>query len=290
MLHLHNDDLHATLLPAIGGGFAQFQAYGQDVFRRAEPAVAERSGPLELACFPMAPYVNRIAGGAFEFLGRMIALRSEWAPHALHGFGWREAWQIVDQTQRRVRLAFEAEAGEWPWRYRCEQLVTLEGCALVVDLSIENLDELPMPVSLGLHPYFLGADEAELQASADGVWLTDDELIPLVWKPLNEAPAIFRGGRPVRRTNLDNCYTGFDGAAHIVWPRRRVRVRLEAPACRFLQVYTRGSDNSFCVEAQTAMPDALNQAKRTGRHETGIKVLSPGERMSCLTRFAVSRF
>ncbi len=56
-----------------------------------------------------------------------------------------------------------------------------------------------------------------------------------------------------------------------------------------MQIYTRGNDGSFCVEAQTAMPDAFNRADAMGAEATGLQIIAPGDGFACTTRFKVAR-
>jgi aldose 1-epimerase len=270
------------LRPDAGGSVSSFTAFGREVFRTGASGAA---GAGDLSCFPMVPFVNRIAGGRFVFREKRIAIASTWAPHALHGFGWLRPWDVIHRSVNAAVLSYEADRGSWPWRYRAEQSVVLEGDTARIELAVENRDDRAMPASLGLHPFFAGLDEAELEAHAEGAWLTDEELIPTRWTPMRSAPAAFAPPRRVAGTRLDNCFTGFDGFARITWPGRRIEVLIEAPACAFLQVYSRGADGSFCIEAQTAMPDAFNHDG-----DTGLRIVEPGERFACVTRFIASQF
>jgi aldose 1-epimerase len=287
MLRLDNDELSVEVAPEIGGGIASFRAFGLDIFRPARHDAIARRDPLGLSCFPMTPFVNRIAYGRFEFCGEQITIGPPSLPHPLHGYGWRASWRVDRQTPQSAVLSWLDERGIWPWRYRTEQRLVLDPDALTVELSVENQDGRPMPASLGLHPYFPGIADAQLQADADGVWMTDTDLIPTHWVAISDAPVSFNTARGLQGTALDNCYTAFGGEAQITWPQLGAEVVIGAPTCRFMQVYTRGGDGSFCVEAQTAMPDAVNRPGSP--QETGLHVVAPGERLACVTRFQVKR-
>jgi aldose 1-epimerase len=282
VIKLGDGELSMSLVPHAGGGILSFTAFGRDIFRRAD--CVEEVDPVDLSCFPMTPYANRIAQGRFRLREEFIEIRSSWARHALHGFGWRRPWNVDRRTSNSAMLSYQEDRGSWPWRYRTELSVVLEENTAFMELAVENLDDRPMPASLGFHPFFLGIDEAELDIQADGVWLTDEELIPTKWAPIEAAPVSFAPARPIAGTNLDNCFTGFRGTARIIWPRRRIEVVIEAPACRFLQVYSQAADGSFCVEAQTAMPDAFNHSEEV----SGARSIEPGGRFTCLTGFRVS--
>ena len=80
-----------TLAPQLGGAIRAFEWRGRDILR---PAAATADDPFEMACFPMVPYVNRIAHGRFEFGGRAVQLERNWTadPHPIHGQAWRRPW------------------------------------------------------------------------------------------------------------------------------------------------------------------------------------------------------
>jgi hypothetical protein len=151
-----------SLDPSRGGVVREFTWHGLDVFR---PTPSEAGDdPLEVACFPMVPYVNRVAGGHFDFMGRTVQLEPNWSgdPHPLHGQGWRSSWDVVSASDTTATLRFEGGGNEWPWRYRSEQCFELGPDELWVELSVENLSDTPMPAMLGLHPYFADATHARV--------------------------------------------------------------------------------------------------------------------------------
>ena len=70
-LVLHHDATRLTLDPRRGGAIRDFKWRGQDVLRPT-PAQAG-DDPFDTACFPMVPFVNRVAHGRFNFGGRARA-------------------------------------------------------------------------------------------------------------------------------------------------------------------------------------------------------------------------
>src|SRR4051794_19551931 len=96
-LAAHGFDL--GLLPELGGSVAWLNWTGPD--RRAVPllrpsdADAIASGnPSRLACFPLVPFANRIAGSRFVFGGRQHRLPEHPPPDPLAspGLGFQAAW------------------------------------------------------------------------------------------------------------------------------------------------------------------------------------------------------
>jgi aldose 1-epimerase len=92
VLELAAGDYRLVLQAKLGGSVATFHWRDKPVFRPAcGPSV------LDTACFPLAPFSNRIAHGRFSFGGREVALAPNFPdsdhPHPLHGFGWLAAWE-----------------------------------------------------------------------------------------------------------------------------------------------------------------------------------------------------
>ena len=281
VLTLRHESARLTLAPQQGGAIRAYEWRGRDVLRRA----TRRAGddPFEMACFPMVPFVNRIAHGRFEFGGRSVQLERNWSadPHPIHGQAWRRPWSIATATASSAILTFDGGADEWPWRYRCEQRFALHDEGLTIELAIENLGVTPMPAMLGLHPYFPDPLHARMHARLPQVWRTDAGALPI---ERIETPSewAFDPGRAVAAAALDHCFAGWNGSISLEWPEHRVT--LHAARCAFLHVYSPPSQEFFCIEPQTAPPGALERgageaAVLAPGESLGIEVrLSPGER------------
>jgi aldose 1-epimerase len=267
-----------SLDPARGGVVREFTWHGLDVFRPTPSAAGD--DPLDVACFPMVPYVNRVAGGHFEFMRRNVQLAPNWSgdPHPLHGQGWRTSWDVVSASNTAATLRFEGGGNEWPWRYRSEQCFELGPDELWIELSVENLSDTPMPAMLGLHPYFADATHAQLQAELPRIWLTDAAAIP-VEEAQSPARCRFEEFRAIESVALDHCFSGWNGVASLRWPDRVVTIR--TAQCRYLHVYTPTDKDFFCIEPQTAPPGAL------GRNVGEAAVVAPRERFAMRVQFSV---
>jgi aldose 1-epimerase len=267
-----------VLDPRRGGTIRELKWQGRDVLRPT-PAQAG-DDPFDTACFPMVPFVNRIAHGRFEFGGRTVQLERNWSedPHPLHGQGWRKPWNVVPESASRATLRFEGGADEWPWRYRCEQHFHLQPDGLSVELSLENLSTGPMPAMLGLHPYFPDATQVRMNARLPRVWLTDRGALPLgeVHTPLAWS---FEPARPVKTVALDHGFPGWDGVVSLRWPDRTVTIT--ARDCPCLHVFVPADKDYFCVEPQTAAAGALTR----GAGEA--TVIAPGGRATIQVHFGV---
>ena len=269
-LILQHGPARLTVAPQLGGAIRAFEWRGHDILRPT-PATAG-DDPFEMACFPMVPYVNRIAHGRFEFGGRAVQLERNWSadPHPIHGQAWYRPWSTSAAARADATLTFDGGADEWPWRYRCEQRFVLDDEGLTIELVLENVGVTAMPAMLGLHPYFPDRAHARLHARLPRVWRTDAASLPV---EQIETPAAwtFNAGRSVGEVPLDHCFVGWDGIASMEWPD--LRLTLRTSGCRFLHVYAPPAGDFFCVEPQSAPPGALER----GAGEAAV--LAPGEHL-----------
>lgn len=147
------------------------------------------------------------------------------------------------------------------------------GCAL----SVTNTDDEPMPATLGLHPYFAGQTRVRLRANLSGMWRTEQDLPVALYPPPDEFAS--PEGGAISGLGLDHCFSGWDGVCDLLYAEGG-RLRIEAKGCSFLQVYAPAGQDYFCVEPQTAMPDALNRQSE----DSGFRLLRPGESLQMSMR------
>lgn len=152
-VHLSVGALAVEVAPAVGGAVARFDRVAGDARQPLlRAAAADAAGVLDMACFPLVPYADRIRGGRFNCDGREIVLQPNMAgdPSPLHGQGWLAAWTVVAADERRVDLAYRHAAGEWPWDYEARQVIALDEQGLLLTLTCRNLSEARMPLPCGL--------------------------------------------------------------------------------------------------------------------------------------------
>ncbi|HTX23337.1 MAG TPA: aldose 1-epimerase [Steroidobacteraceae bacterium] len=278
-LVLERQAVRLVVAPQRGGAIREFRWRGEAVLRPASPGIAD--DPFTMACFPMVPFVNRIADGRLGFAGRTVQLRRNWSedPHPLHGQGWRASWAVVAATSSDATLRFEGGGDDWPWRYRAEQRFELLDDALSIALAIENLSDTAMPAMLGLHPYFPQAAHARLGVRLPRLWRTDGAALPI--EEVDTPPGWgFEPPRAVSELPLDHCFCGWNGHAVLAWPERTVTVR--ALDCAFLHVYAPTGRDFFCIEPQNGAPGRL------AREADPAWVLAPGERVEIRVEFEVA--
>ena len=291
LLHLHAGPFAVTLCPDIGGGIVRAEGWGQELLRPArEMAVAARD-PLRLAAYVLVPFSNRVRDARFPFEGRTYQLARNFPPepHAIHGNGWQRSWQVMRSDGRAAVLALDHDpvrdgADSWPFAYHAEQDYRLTADGFAVELRLTNKDVRRMPAGLGLHPFFPLTPATRLSARLGGVWQSDARKLPATHAGLPPTWD-FANGQPVAPLSVDNCFTGWDQAAVIEWPDRRLRLRLEAsPNLRSLVIFVPQAHDYFCVEPVSNINDAFNLAAE-GVPDTGLVVLASGETMTARIDF-----
>lgn len=254
LLSLRTGRLAADLAPLAGGSIARLAIDGEDLLRpMTAEAIASGKGNNS-AAYPLVPYSNRIAQGRLMFEGEEIELAPNWPGqrHPMHGDGWAQAWDVVAGDGRSAELVYLHEPagaqGGWPFRYRARQAFRLEEDRLALRMALENLEDRPVPAGLGLHPFFVREADTTLQCRCRTVWCTDAEVIPT--DSIAVPPSWdFSAGRTVDPILLDNCFDGWDGQAAVTWPRRRLRLDLEASELfRHLVIFVPSDRPFFCVE------------------------------------------
>jgi len=254
---------------------------GRSVFRPAPEGVAD---VLDVACFPLVPYANRIADGRFVFEGRSVRLPrlERFAPHTLHGDGWRLPWTAERRTASRVEMRCDGsgDPAGWPWPWRARQIVDLTDQGLTMTLSVANTGPTPMPAGLGLHPHFHRSADSRVRLSADGVWVTDARNIPERLAPVSEVADWSSGLGLADAPFVDHAYAGWTGEAVLDQGDHRVTMTADAPA-HWVQVYAPTGADFVCLEPVTHRPDAHNAPVSEW---TGMRRLSPGESLGIVMR------
>jgi aldose 1-epimerase len=275
------------IIPQLGGSIGAWTVRGQDMMRAASAASVAARDPYGMASFPLVPYSNRVGGGTFEWDGNIVTLARNFPPepHAIHGVGFERQWQVETRTGDLVvlRLIHRPDAG-WPWAFEARQRITLADGVLTLNLSAINIHGHAVPLAFGHHPYFPRTG-AYLTFHAQGAWLVSDDGLPSQWtKPT--AAFDYSQGLSVEHVDIDNCFTGWSGAARITWPEKAWA--LEITGSRELPhavVCIRSDLDAFCFEPVAHINNALN---RQGEANS-MPIVAPGESFSASITFRAVR-
>ena len=221
-------------------------------------------------CFPMLPYCNRIAYRHFSWAGATHDLTPNFGghPHTIHGTGWRRPWTVEHASPGHAALSLSHDPdGDWPFAFTARLVFALTASGLTITMEATNRAPMPVPMGLGLHPYFPRVGSTRVSFAASGVWTVTDSLpdrhglIPPAWSHV--------AGRDVSGAPLDHCFTGWDGRVSLPG--------LTLSADRIfgnLQVFTPSDADFFCVEPVTHVPDAINRKLDEGQ---GMAILERGQ-------------
>lgn len=283
-MRIERGDWALGLRPDLGASITSLTWRGRDVLRSAPD---DLDSPLAASSFPLAPYANRIDGGAFAFEGRAVRLPAMpgFEPHALHGVGWRSRWTVLRLDDGTIELALATEAApEWSWAWAATHRLTLSEDGLEMSLSLANTDAAAMPAGLGLHPYFAVEAATRLQLSAPRVWLTDAREIPERLAAAGELIDWSEGVAVAKAPLVDHAYADWDGRVALLHDGWRVDLTA-SPNARWTQVYAPRGENFVCVEPVTHRPDAHNAP---AGEDSGLTALAPGAALSMTARITAS--
>jgi aldose 1-epimerase len=283
---LSSDLLRAEVLPDVGGAMARLGWIGD---RIAEPVLRPFTGagvprPNQLACFPLLPWSNRLAGG-FTHDGRVfsIAPNRDGEPYPIHGEGWQRPWRIAQQSAMRLALLLDRRDGA-PFSYVATMTYALSGAMLAVTLELTNTGAFGMPFGLGLHPWMPRSEGVTVRASACQVWRSGADRLPAQAMPV-PPPWDFDQPRVLPPTPIDNVFGGWDGRAEIAWPHSGIDLCIEADASYYIVYAPEGAD-FFCFEPVDHVINAHNMAG--GAVRNGLSILEPGQQMRRQFNFSVA--
>jgi len=276
-LELADGRWRLVVAPSQGGSLLACERDGLAVLKpTAQPPAPGR--PSVTCChFPMLPFSNRIENGRFSFGGSSIRLAQNVAgsPHALHGQGWRAAWQVIERTRTSCALSFRhAAAPDWPWTYEGRQIISIEGDDLRISLAIENLSPDVMPCGLGFHPFLPRSEDARLAFQAARVWDGVAGAFPTMRVAVPASLDFRDGPRVSDRQGTDHCFDGWQRRATVSGDPLASLDLAASEEARFVIVYIPQNADYFCVEPVTHAVNAMNLP---GVVESGLWSLAPRE-------------
>jgi aldose 1-epimerase len=239
----------------------------------------------------LAPWPNRMAGGAYGWEGRTLqAPLSEPAKgNAIHGLVRWSNWTADERADDRVtmRLRLHPQPA-YPFDLDLALAYSLGDDGLTVTLTAENAGDAPAPFGAGFHPYLTAGtdlvDDVLLTVPADAWLPADDAGIPTGEHLPVAGELDLREGRRIGPSVLDHCFTGLDrdgdGRATVTLrgPGGGVALWMDG-AYGFVMVFTGDTlpperrRRGVAVEPMTCAANAFNSGD-------GLAVLAPGERLT----------
>jgi aldose 1-epimerase len=278
------------VVAAVGGAIAGMHWRDIKVLREAPAGAIDSANVRLMASYPLVPYSNRIGNARFDFRGKQYTLRANFPnePHAIHGVGWQRAWKVLEQSSRRLRLGLtHAKDQDWPFTFDVEQRFELTGDSLTLTLRATNLDDAPMPIGLGFHPFFPINAETTLQTEWRGMWEMGEDKLPtrLVGTPES---ADFSSPRSVSDWKVDHCFVGWSRKAILRYPTHVTTLSASAACSNVVCFAPRDGRNFIALEPVSNVNNAFTMAAN-GVADTGLRELGRGDSFEVSMRIAVTR-
>lgn len=260
---LRDDAVTIGIAPEWGGAITRFDVrVGNQLVDLLRPATDNPIGPIPAlgsSCFPLVPYGGRLRNGCFQFAGKTFRFPLNAVPerHSSHGTGWTSEWILVHLDRRSAIMSLSID-DTTPLKYHCTQSIVIDGNRVRITLTAQNGEAAPLPIGLGLHPYFANRAEATITAVLPARWQWDQEMMPTTYER-NALLDSFRKGRRAVDLPVAAEYAEWDGRAAIDWPASRVRLDIiTAPRLEHVVMWLPVSENFFCFEPISHATDAFN--------------------------------
>lgn len=279
-VELRAGELRLALRPDIGGSIAGLWLGDTPVLRSGEPTMLQ--APRQSACFPLAPYSNRLGYRRFRWLGREHTTAPNFDagyPHSLHGTAWLQRWQVGHADAGSVVLLYTQRPDEhWPYTFDLVQRFVLTPNALRIELTLTNIDARTQPVGLGWHPYFPKRSRSRVHIECSGRWESD----PHTHLPTRRVAQQGIDGE-VRHLDYDHCFDGWQGAARI---RDEALSLAITSSLNHLVVFTPPTREHFCVEPVSHVSNAIHMADPAAH---GLVALGAAETLEAWMQIDIAR-
>lgn len=272
LLHLEDRLTRLSLMPAVGGSIANWSSKltGQPLLRHSDQQALSSGSPRRLACYPLAPWSNRIAEGGFDCPDGWLALapNTDHDPYPIHGSAWQQAWQVDEHSNHHARLSLNSSK---PFAYRAEQHIELSDGQLRLRLQVTHLDAHPAWHGLGFHPYLPRTTQTQLCATAQRVWRGTGEALP------NQQHAIpsnwqFDSPNPLPAELVDHAFTGWDGNCLIIQADAGYQLACQAKGADYFLLFCPVDRDFFCFEP---VSHPINAHHLPGK--PGLRLLQQGQ-------------
>jgi aldose 1-epimerase len=264
-LELRAGDLRLALRPDLGGSVAGLWLGDVAVMRSTEPA--DLAGARQAACYPLAPYSNRLGYRRFRWLGQDHTTQPNFDdnPHSVHGVAWQRPWDVVSSSADQAELRYvHTPDHHWPFAFELRQRFVLSADALELHLAFTNRAAHTQPAGLGWHPYFPKRPHSRLHAELTDRWENDASGLPTRRVP---QPGI---DGDVAHLGFDNCFEGWKGAARVRDDKLSMKLTSSLP---YLVVYTPAHSPYYCVEPVSHVSNAIHMADPAAH---GLRTLAAG--------------
>lgn len=254
LLRLVNGDALAELCPERGALVTRLCAGDDELLYLDEETLADRARNVRGGIPVLFPMAGKLPGDAYADGGRTYALTQ-------HGFARNRAFEVtareLDASSVRAtcRLAADpATLAAYPWPFELTLTFTLQAARLLIDATLANHGDRPMPHALGYHPYFRvdAAHKGDVRVETDATLAFDNRAGAVVpWA----APDFTQGELDLHLVNHT-----LPGTVLSRRPLRPVRLEWDE-AFTTLVLWTLPGRPFVCAEPWTAPTGALAKSE-----------------------------
>jgi aldose 1-epimerase len=288
-----------SIVPSIGNIAFELKVNGINILWTPWQSLAEfRAKPVFSGIPFLAPWANRLDGDAFWANGEKYLLNPDLNNLHRDGNGlpihgllrYTDLWKVIalEATDAGATVTSRLEfwrypdlIAQFPFAHEIEMAHRLQDGSLEIHIAIANHAAVPMPVSVGFHPYFtlpdIARDEWSVHIPVRDRVVLDDKLIPTgAFELAGLADQI-----DLKDRGFDTVFAGVDDADTFE-VRGEVHGRSQIIALRFgpkfpvAVVYAPPGQHFICFEPMSGVTNAFNLAHR-GMYPQ-LQTISPGGR------------
>ncbi|NNN22493.1 MAG: hypothetical protein HKL80_10905 [Acidimicrobiales bacterium] len=224
------------------------------------------------------PWPNRIDQGKYSYNGTnyQLLVNEINFGNAIHGFVRTMTFSVAQISDDSLILITEvAPQVGYPFEFLMEIAYKAVNNGLEITFRLVNLGKMPMPMGLGMHPYFrveYGVlDSWEFKLNAGEYLEVDSRKIPLFWKSVQGGVNDFRALKEIGSLELDTCFKKIDGGSNLEALLRSQLRDITVSASEnfsYIQIYSGDTliepsrrRRSLAIEPMTCPPNAFNSGE-----------------------------
>lgn len=163
-------------------------------------------------CALLFPFPNRLKDGKYSWENVPYQFQINLPPNAIHGFGLFEPFTVIDTefnsyfSKISLSYIYNKKYSFYPFKFEVTISYILFENSLKVNYFAKNMDNHPIPMGLGWHPYFsIGGNVAEwyLRMPPTKKIEVDENMIP-TGKIVKFS--VFEKEKKIENTELDTCF------------------------------------------------------------------------------------
>ncbi len=252
-MKIKKGNVEAEILPK-GAYLYSFKINGKELILRGNLERVTRGGMAVLI-----PFANRIKGGEYIFEGTRYVLPKNNEGNAIHGLVLDKEFEVLEVQSDSVSLKYELEHEGYPTRLACILVYKLFRNGFRVKINVKNIGNKRSPLTVGLHPYFIVAEDWKIEVK--------DNVKRCV--TFNKIPTGELVKTKIEHREYDDCFFVNDS---IVLKSSYSVVKLVRRNMPYIQLYT-GVRGALAIEPMSGAPDAYHNG-------LGLRIIEPNEEVN----------